>query len=84
MAEPSAQAVAEVDEAVLDELFSVFGQIESYARSAVEAARRGDREEIRLRLRRQLRDCFRHAVAVHDMLSPQAPADLQGQTAEAA
>jgi hypothetical protein len=66
----SPEAIAVADEAVLDELFSVFRQIESYARSGVEAARRGDRREIRLRLRIQLRDCFKHAIAVHDMLSP--------------
>jgi hypothetical protein len=71
MAEPSAEAVAECDELVLDELFSVFGQIESYARSGREAALRGDRQEIRLRLRIQLRNCFRHAVATPDLLSAQ-------------
>jgi hypothetical protein len=68
-AEPSPEAVAECDEAVLDELFKAFSLIESYARSGVEAARRGDRDEVRLRLRVQLRDCFKHAVQVHDMLS---------------
>jgi hypothetical protein len=68
-AEPSAEAVAECDESILDELFKAFSLIESYARSGVEAARRGDREEVRLRLRVQLRDVFRHAVATHDLLS---------------
>jgi hypothetical protein len=72
MAEPSSEAIAECDEYVLDELFRAFGLIESYAISGKEAARRGDREEIKLRLRIQLRDCFRHAVATHDLLSMQA------------
>jgi hypothetical protein len=80
MAEPSPEVVAETDEYVLDELFRTFGLIESYSRSAVEAARRGDRDEIRLRLRVQLRDCFRHAVAVHDLMSP----PTEGERAEAA
>jgi hypothetical protein len=68
---PSPEAIAECDELVLDELFRAFDLIESYAISGKEAARRGDREEIRLRLRTQLRDCFRHAVATHDLLSAQ-------------
>jgi hypothetical protein len=68
-AEPSAEAVAEADEIVFDELFRSFDLIVSYAASAKEAARRGDRDEIRLRLRIQLRDTFRHAVQIHDMLS---------------
>jgi hypothetical protein len=84
MSEPSAEAAAEADEFVLDELYRVFGLIASYAHSGIEAARRGDREEIRLRLRVQLRDCFRHAVATHDLLSPHAAADSQSQRAEAA
>jgi hypothetical protein len=71
MAEPSAEAVAECDEAILDELFRAFFLIESYAKSASEAARRGDRREIQLRLRIQLRDCFRYAVEMHDLLSAQ-------------
>jgi hypothetical protein len=71
MAEPSPEAIAECDELILDELFRVFGLIESYARSGIEASRRGDREEIRLRLRIQLRDCFRYAVETHNLLSTQ-------------
>ena len=71
MAEPSQEAIAACDEHILDELFKAFALIESYARSAIEATRRGDRDEIRLRLRCQLRDCFRHAVATHDLLSKQ-------------
>ena len=70
-APPSPEAIAECDEYVLDELFRAFDLIESYAISGKEAARRGDREEIKLRLRTQLRDCFRHAVATHDLLSTQ-------------
>ena len=54
---------------ILDELFRAFDLIASYANSGLEAARRGDRDEIRLRLRIQLRDCFRHAVQIHDLLS---------------
>jgi hypothetical protein len=67
---PSPEAIAVCDEFILDELFRAFDFIESYAISGKEAARRGDREEVRLRLRIQLRDCFRHAVQVHDLLSP--------------
>ena len=66
---PSPEAVAECDEFILDELYRDFSLIESYARSGLEAARRGDRGEIRLRLRCQLRDVFRHAVQIHDLLS---------------
>jgi hypothetical protein len=69
---PSPEAIAECDEYVLDELFRAFDLIESYAISGKEAARRGNREEIKLRLRVQLRDCFRHAVATHDLLSTQS------------
>jgi hypothetical protein len=69
---PSPEAVAECDECILDELFRVFELIESYAISGKEAARRGDREEVRLRLRVQLRDTFRHAVNVHNLLSTQS------------
>jgi hypothetical protein len=72
-AAPSPEAIAECDEFVLDELFRAFDLIESYATSGKEAARRGDRNEIRLRLRIQLRDLFRHAVQVHDLLSPEPP-----------
>jgi hypothetical protein len=71
MAEPSPEAIAECDEAVLDELYRDFWLLESYAKSGAEAARRGDRQEIRLRLRVQLRDVFRHAIATHDLLSPE-------------
>jgi hypothetical protein len=71
MTDPSPEAIAEADEFILDELFRAFDLIESYAISGKEAARRGDREEIKLRLRTQLRDCFRHAVATHDLLSRQ-------------
>jgi hypothetical protein len=64
-----AEAVAAADEFILDEIYETFELIRSYAVSGIEAARRGDREEIKLRLRVQLRDCFRHAVQVHDLLS---------------
>jgi hypothetical protein len=87
MAEPSAEAIAEADEFILDELYRAFGLIESYARSGFEAARRGDRDEIRLRLRIQLRDCFRHAVELHDLLSTERVdkrALTRGEKAEAA
>jgi hypothetical protein len=66
----SPDAIAEVDEFLLDEIFHALSLIASYTTSALEAARRGDREELRLRLRVQLRDCFRHAVEVHNLLSP--------------
>jgi hypothetical protein len=66
---PSPEAIAACDEFVLDELYRAFDLIASYTNSAMEAARRGDRGEIRLRLRVQLRDCFRHAVQIHDLLS---------------
>jgi hypothetical protein len=68
-AKPSPEAIAECDEHILDELFRDFDLIASLAVSAKEAARRGDHAEIRLRLRVQLRDVFRHAVAAHDLLS---------------
>jgi hypothetical protein len=67
----SPAAVAETDEFLLDEIFRDLSFIWSYATSAMEAARRGDRDELRLRLRVQLRDHFRHAVATHDLLSTQ-------------
>jgi hypothetical protein len=67
---PTPEAIAAADEFVLDELYEAFERIRSYAVSGLEAARRGDREEVRLRLRVQLRDCFRHAVEVHNLLSP--------------
>jgi hypothetical protein len=67
---PSPEAVAECDEYILDEIYRDLDLIRSYATSALEACRRGDRDELRLRLRSQLRDVFRHAVQVHDLLSP--------------
>jgi hypothetical protein len=67
---PSPEAVVEADEFLLDEIFHDLSLIASYANSAIEAARRGDRDELRLRLRGQLRDVFRHAVQIHDLLSP--------------
>jgi hypothetical protein len=70
---PSPRAIAACDEFVLDELFRAFDLIESYAVSGKEAARRGDRGEIRLRLRIQLRDVFRHAVEIHNLLFPEQP-----------
>jgi hypothetical protein len=73
IATPSPEAIAVADEFVLDELYDAFELIRSYAVSGIEAARRGDRDEIRLRLRVQMRDCFRHAVQLHDLLSPQKP-----------
>jgi hypothetical protein len=66
---PSPEAVAAADEFVLDELYDAFDLIRSYAVSGIEAARRGDRAEVRLRLRVQLRDAFRYAVSVHNLLS---------------
>ena len=72
LSDPASPAViAEADEFLLDELYCDFSLIESYARSALEAARRGDRDEVRLRLRIQLRDVFKHAVATHNLLSTQ-------------
>jgi hypothetical protein len=70
---PSPEAVAECDEFLLDEIFHDLHLIESYTISAREAAKRGDRDELRLRLRVQLRDCFRHAVEVHKLLSSDRP-----------
>lgn len=70
---PSPEAIAACDEFILDELCRAFDLIGSYATSAMEAARRGDRDELRLRLRSQLRDCFRHAVELHKLLSPERP-----------
>jgi hypothetical protein len=66
---PSPNAVAEAEEFLLDEIYRDLSLIASYTASALEAARRGDREELRLRLRVQLRDCFRHAVELHKLLS---------------
>jgi hypothetical protein len=66
---PSPEAVAEADEFLLDEIFHDLSLIASYTTSALEAVRRGDREELRLRLRIQLRDHFRHAVELHNLLS---------------
>jgi hypothetical protein len=86
MPEPSPDAIAACDEYILDELSKAFWLIESYARSAQEAAKRGDRDEIRLRLRHQLRDCFRHAVDVHNGLSktPAVENSARVEAAEAA
>jgi len=67
----SPAAVAEADEFLLEEIFRDLNFIWSYAASAMEAARRGDRDELRLRLRIQLRDHFRHAAKLHDLLSTQ-------------
>ena len=72
-AAPSPEAIAACDEFILDELCHSFDLIGSYATSAMEAARRGDRNELRLRLRNQLRDCFRYAVELHKLLSPERP-----------
>jgi hypothetical protein len=66
---PPPDAIAECDEFLLDEIYHDLSLIWSYATSAMEAARRGDREELTLRLRIQLRDCFRHAVEMHNLLS---------------
>jgi hypothetical protein len=76
---PSQEAVAACDEFVFNELFHAFSTIESYAVSAKEAARRGDRNEIKLRLRTQLRDCFRYAVQVHNLMSPEQPESSAGR-----
>ena len=65
----SPEAVAAADEFLLDELCHAFELVRSYAVSGLEAARRGDRDEIRLRLRVQLRDVFRYAVEMHDLLA---------------
>lgn len=72
-AAPSPDAVAEVEEFLLDEIYHDLWLIASYTTSALEAAKRGDREELRLRLRGQLRDCFRHAVELHNLLPPTGP-----------
>jgi hypothetical protein len=66
---PTREAVSDIEEFLLDEIFHDLSLIASYTTSALEAARRGDREELRLRLV-QLRDCFRHAVELHNLLSP--------------
>ena len=70
---PSPEAIAACDEHILDELYETFETIRSFTNSALEACRRGDRDEIRLRLRIQLRDCFKYAVELHDLLSPAPP-----------
>jgi hypothetical protein len=79
VAAPSPEAIAAADEFVLDELYRDFDLIESYAISGKEAARRGDRREVRLRLRVQLRDCFHHAVEVHNLLSTEPPKKRVGR-----
>ena len=73
-AHPSPEAIAVADEHVLDALWEAFETIRSYAVSGREAAGRSDKEEVGLRLRVQLRDCFRYAVELHNLLSP-APAE---------
>jgi hypothetical protein len=57
------------DEFILDEIYRDLCLIGSYTNSALEACRRGDRDELRLRLRLQLPDHFRHAVKLHKLLS---------------
>jgi hypothetical protein len=61
--------IAENEEFLLDEIYRDLDLIQSYTVSAKKAARRDDRDELRLRLRVQLRDCFRHAVELHNLLS---------------
>ena len=78
---PSPEAIALCEEFLLDEIFHDLSLIASYTTSALEAARRGDRDELRLRLRVQLRDCFRHAVQLHDLLSPGRKAAEAGRSA---
>jgi hypothetical protein len=73
VAVPSPEAIAACDEFVLDELYRAFDLIESYAISGKEAARRGDRSEVSLRLRTQIQDCFHYAVQIHDLLSSEPP-----------
>lgn len=65
----SAEAIAEADEFILVEIYRDLDLIKSYSISAMEAAHRGDRDELRLRLRGQLRDLFRHAIELHKLLS---------------
>ena len=74
---PSPEAIEACEEYVLDELWDTLQLISSYTNSALEACRRGSQDEIRLRLRVQLRDCFRYAVQLHDLLKPRSatPAD---------
>jgi hypothetical protein len=67
---PSPEAVAAAEEFLLDEIFHDLSLIASYTTSGSKRARRGDRDELRLRLRVQLRDCFRHAVELHNLLPP--------------
>ena len=68
----SAEAMAEADEILLDEIYHDLWLIRSYTTSALEACQRGDRRELRLRLRGQLRDLFRHAVDIHKLLSSES------------
>jgi hypothetical protein len=79
LAAPSAEAIAAADEFVFDELYRDFGLIASIATSGLEAARRGDRAEVRLRLRIQIRDLFRHAVEIHNLLSTEPPTKGSGR-----
>jgi hypothetical protein len=67
--QPSREAIAAADEHILAELCEALDLIRSYSVSGIEACRRGDRDEIRLRLRQQLRDCSRYAVEIHNLLS---------------
>jgi hypothetical protein len=72
-AKPSPEVIAEVEEFILDEIYRILSLIISYGTSAVEASRRGDRDELRLRLRIQMRDCFRNAVELQKLLSSERP-----------
>ena len=78
---PSPEAVAEAEEFLLDEIYHALGLIASYTASALEAARRGDLEELRLRLRVQLRDCFRYAVEIHNLLPARKASPETGRSA---
>jgi hypothetical protein len=71
---PSPDVIAEVDELLLDTIFADLSMIWSYAASAIEAARRSDHKDLRLLLRVELRDLFRHAVKTHDLLSTERSA----------
>jgi hypothetical protein len=71
MAEPSLEAVEAANEFLLDEIFYDLSLIGSYTTSALEACRRNDLVELRLRLRSQLRDLFKHVLELHALLSPE-------------
>ena len=68
---PSPEAVESVNEFLLDEIFYDLGLIGSYTTSALEACRRNDLVELRLRLRSQLRDLFKHVLELHALLPPE-------------